>query len=274
MRSSASRRACASWWTSQETKTGKCIRARKETSPARLSSSCGSRACPPQRRLVHRFAQRRMRVHDAREILGRALEFHRDDGLGDSSDTSAPTMCTPRMRSVSACAMTFTRPAGSFIATARPIAANGKLPVLYGMPSSLHWLLGLADPGDLGLGVDHPRNRVEIHVAGLAGDDFGDRDAFLEALVREHRPAHAVADRPDAFDAGAAMLVDDDAAAIVELDAGAVAEQRRRCRRGDRPRRAACRRRASARRPCVGVGEVDFVALDLGFATASRRARC
>ncbi len=57
---------------------------------------------------------------------------------------------------------------------------------------------------------------------------IGDHDAFLEALVREHGPAHAVADGPDAFDAGPAMLVDDDAAAIVELDAGAVAERTRR----------------------------------------------
>src|SRR5579875_2363466 len=55
-----------------------------------------------------------------------------------SSDTTGPHMCTPRMRSVSACAITFTRPAGSFIATARPLAANGNEPVLYGVPSALH----------------------------------------------------------------------------------------------------------------------------------------
>ena len=40
------------------------------------------------------------------------------------------------MVSVSACASTFTKPAGSAIATARPTAANGKLPALYGMPSA------------------------------------------------------------------------------------------------------------------------------------------
>src|SRR6185437_7047247 len=55
-----------------------------------------------------------------------------------SSETSGPHMCTPRMRSVSACAMIFTRPTLSLMASARPLAANGNEPVLYGMPSSLH----------------------------------------------------------------------------------------------------------------------------------------
>jgi hypothetical protein len=54
-----------------------------------------------------------------------------------SSDTTGPTMCTPRMRSVSAWARTFTCPAVSFIATARPMAANGKVPLLYGTLSFL-----------------------------------------------------------------------------------------------------------------------------------------
>src|SRR5690606_27856759 len=47
-----------------------------------------------------------------------------------SSETLAPTRCMPRMVSVSASASTFTKPAGSAIATARPTAANGKLPAL------------------------------------------------------------------------------------------------------------------------------------------------
>src|SRR5262249_55506777 len=85
--------------------------------------------------------------------------------------------------------------------------------------------LGLADPGDLRLGVDDPGHGVEIDVAGQAGDQFGDRDAFLAALVREHRAAHAIADRPDAVHAGVAVLVDDDAAAVVHLHAAAFGER-------------------------------------------------
>ena len=109
-------------------------------------------------------------------------------------------------------------------------------------------------------------------MAGFAGDDLGDHDAFLETLVREHRAAHAVADGPDAFDAGPAVFVDDDAAAIVELDAGAFAERARGVgAAADRDEQLVDGERLLAvlRR----VGEIDFVALDLGLATVSRRAR-
>src|SRR5699024_3370259 len=37
-------------------------------------------------------------------------------------------------------------------------------------PFVLALLLGLADPGDFRLGVDHRRNHVVVHVARLAGD--------------------------------------------------------------------------------------------------------
>src|SRR5690606_36443471 len=89
----------------------------------------------------------------------------------------------------------------------------------------LELLLGLADPGQLRLGVDHPGDGVHVDVAGQAGDQLGHRDAFLEALVRQHRPAHAVAHRPDAVDAGVAVLVDLDLAAVVELHAAVVGQQ-------------------------------------------------
>src|SRR5690606_17568305 len=85
--------------------------------------------------------------------------------------------------------------------------------------------LGLADPGDFRLGVDHPGHGIQVDVAGQAGDEFRHRDAFLAALVRQHRPAYAVTHGPDAFDAGVAVLVDDDAAAIIQLHAGAFGQQ-------------------------------------------------
>ena len=172
------------------------------------------------------------------------------------------------MRSVSACAITFTKPAGSSIATARPIAANGKLPVLYGDAFVLELLLGLADPGDLRLGVDHPRHGVELTWPGRPAISSATAMPSSKPLCASIGAAHAVADRPDAFDAGLAVLVDFDAAALVELA--------RRCLRPSRPlRRGACGRRrpAACRRRCVfspsfvGVGHVDFLlALDLGLA--------
>src|SRR5690606_6933801 len=79
--------------------------------------------------------------------------------------------------------------------------------------------------GQLRLGVDHPRDGVEADVAGQASDQLGYGDAFLEALVRQHRAAHAVAHGPDAVHAGVAVLVDFDLAALVELHAAVVGQQ-------------------------------------------------
>ena len=59
----------------------------------------------------------------------------------------------------------------------------------------------------------------------LAGDEVRDRDTLLLALVREHRAAHAVADRPDALRAGLAVIVDLDESARIEHDARAIGQQ-------------------------------------------------
>src|SRR3546814_5869159 len=89
----------------------------------------------------------------------------------------------------------------------------------------LELLLGSADPGDFRLGVDHVGDGVVVDVAGQAGDQLGPADAFLDALVRQHRAAHAVSDRTHAVDDGVAVFVDLAHAALVELHAGAIGQQ-------------------------------------------------
>ena len=78
----------------------------------------------------------------------------------------------------------------------------------------LELLLGAADPGDLGAGVDDPGDGVEVDMAMLAGDALGHRHALFLGLVRQHRAAHHVAHRPDVGQVGAAVVVDDDGAAL------------------------------------------------------------
>ena len=60
----------------------------------------------------------------------------------------------------------------------------------------------------------------------LAGDDFGDGNAFVLGLMRQHRPAHDIADGVDARHVGSEMLVDDDAATL-RRDAGSLKSQPR-----------------------------------------------
>src|SRR3989441_11760169 len=110
---------------------------------------------------------------------------------------------------------------------ALPISVVGEreAPGPVGDAFGLQLLLGLADPGDLRGGVDHPRDGVVVHVAALPGDDLGHHHALVLALVREHRPAHHVADGVDARQAGAAVLVDLDEALGVQLEADILGAQ-------------------------------------------------
>ena len=118
-----------------------------------------------------------------------------------SSEALAPMMCTPRMRSVCAQASILTKPVGSPMPSARPLASERDLADLVGDAVGLELLLGLADPGDFRAGVDHPGDGVEIAVTGLAGHQLGDHDALFHApcapasaRARRRRPPRRPAD--------------------------------------------------------------------------------
>lgn len=82
----------------------------------------------------------------------------------------------------------------------------------------------------LGLVLPHPRDfRVRVHdrrdgavvdVPVALGDVLDRRDGFLLGLVREHGAEGAVADDADVRYFGAVLLVDDDAAFVVDVEAG------------------------------------------------------
>src|SRR3546814_2624553 len=77
-----------------------------------------------------------------------------------------------------------------------------------------------------------------------------------------HRAAHAVADRPHAVDAGVAVFVDLDHAALVELHAGAIGQQAAaRGAAADRDQQLVERDRLLA--VLVGVGDDHFLLLAL-----------
>ena len=87
---------------------------------------------------------------------------------------------------------------GRAVGAAARIGGEGILADLVGNARGLELFLGLADPADLGLGVDDRGHEVPVHVALLAGDGLDAGDAVLARLVGEHRPVDHVADRVDA----------------------------------------------------------------------------
>ena len=100
-------------------------------------------------------------------------------------------MWTPSTRSVSASARIFTKPSVCEVRLRAAVGHEGELAGLVVAARRLQLLLGLADPGDLGGGVDHARDHPVVHVAGLAGDELGDGDALVLGLVGQHRAGDA-----------------------------------------------------------------------------------
>src|SRR5436190_7207446 len=106
-----------------------------------------------------------------------------------------------------------------FVGDGPAICAERKLPDPDVHPLLFREIFRDADAGELGVGVNDTGNHVVIHVAGLPGDHFDAGDAFFLGLVRQHRARDHVADRVDALDVSAEVLVHFHAAAIVERDA-------------------------------------------------------
>ena len=80
----------------------------------------------------------------------------------------------------------------------------------------LELLLSLSDPCDFRVGVNHPRNGVEINMPMLAGHTLGHRHALFFGFVRQHRAAHHIAHCPNPGKIGSAISVDHNGAPLIE----------------------------------------------------------
>jgi len=103
---------------------------------------------------------------------------------------------------------------------ARP-AVSGKGEVADSVLDSslLQLLLGLANPGDLGVCVDDGGNSVVVNVTVTSGDRLGHRDALLLGLVGEHWPRDHIADGEDALLVGLELPIDLNPALVVNINA-------------------------------------------------------
>ena len=78
------------------------------------------------------------------------------------------------------------------------VGGEGELAHLELDAERLEVLLGLADPGHLGVRVDDGRHTVVVDVHRRARHALHADDALVLGLVGQHRTQHAVADRVDA----------------------------------------------------------------------------
>ena len=106
-----------------------------------------------------------------------------------------------------------------FVCDGPAIRAEGKLPDTHLHSFFFREIFGDAGTCEFGIGVDDAGDNIVVHVTGFPGDHFDAGDAFFLGLVRQHRARDDVADRVDAFDVRAEMLVHFHASSIIERDA-------------------------------------------------------
>ena len=160
-----------------------------------------------------------MGVAGARDVLGGSAEFHGDDGFRDHvAGVGADQMHAEHAVGLGI-GEDLHEAVGGEIHLGAAVGGERKLADAISDAGSLQFFLGFSDRGDFWIGVDHVRNGVVVHMAGLPDQNLGQRHAFVPGFMRQHRPGDDVADRPDAGHASRVIMIDDDAAALVELDA-------------------------------------------------------
>src|SRR5829696_396201 len=168
---------------------------------------------------LDRLGAGRMRVAGAREVLGRAAEFHQHRRFVDHLARFRPDDVHPEHPGGRRVGEDLHEAVGGVVDLGAAVRREGELADVVGDPRGLQLLLGPAYRGDFRVRVDDARDDLVVHVAGLAGEDLGDRDALVLRLVGEHGSGDDVADGVDARDVGGEMGVGLDGAAAVELDA-------------------------------------------------------
>src|SRR5579872_3205870 len=141
-----------------------------------------------------------MGVAGAGDVFGRGAELHGDGGLGDHGlGVGAEDVHAEHAIGLGV-GEDFDKAVGGEIGAGAGVGGERKFSGRIGDAGVFQFLFGFADAGDLRERVDDVRDHVVIDVAGLAGEQLGDRDALLFGLVRQHRTGDGVADGVDAGD--------------------------------------------------------------------------
>ena len=197
---------------------------------------------------------------DARYVFAGSPELHGHHGLGNQLGRHRPD----DMHAENAVAFRI----GKKLHQARRIAQRprpsvgheGERACTIGDALGLQLLLGFAHPGDFRRCVNDPGDGIEVHVPMLSGDALRHGHALIFRLVRQHGPAHHVADGPDLGQIGAALVIDDDEAALVEHQADRPAIEPLRIRHAANGDDELVERGRLRLAGCIGIFHADVLA--------------
>src|ERR1700679_65209 len=135
-----------------------------------------------------------------------------------NSPAPAPTMPTPRTRSVFGSMSNLVRPSGRSMVTGRPDAAQGNLATVISRPCSLACVS--VRPAQAISGSVKTTAGIAFRSEGDfgAGDGFYGGAAFMHSFVGKHRFSGNVADGVDCGIGGLALAVDFDESLLIDFD--------------------------------------------------------
>src|SRR5580698_10179881 len=171
-----------------------------------------------KRGFFHRFRASRMGVAGPRQIIGGTAKLHQNSGFVDHfARFAADNMHAEDPVGLRICE-NLHKPVSRLVDLGAAVGGEREFAGGISYTSLFQLFLGLADGGDFRRCIHNARNDVVIHVAGLTGQNFSNRDAFILGLVCQHWTGNDIADRIDALQARGEMRIDLHAAAIVERD--------------------------------------------------------
>ena len=171
------------------------------------------------RRLLERLRQRRMRMTRPPHILTRRPILNRQDALGDHLPRVRPHDMDPQYAIRLRVRQELDHAVRLEIGLRPRVGREGETAGFVLDALLLQFGFVLAYPCDLRVRVHDRGDGVVVDVAVALFDKLDRRDAFLFRLVREHGAEGAVADNADVGQLGAVLLVDYEAAFVVDFEA-------------------------------------------------------
>src|SRR5690606_27812968 len=96
---------------------------------------------------------------------------------------------------------------------------------VYSNPISLELLFGFTNPRDFRVSIDNRWDQVIVHLRLMASDTLGNHHALFRGFVREHCATNHVTNGVYAWNAGFALVVDEDKATLIHINAAVSCQQ-------------------------------------------------
>ena len=155
-----------------------------------------------------------MGVAGAGEVFCRGAKLHRDADLVDQITGGGADDMRAQDTVCRLVGEDFYKSIAREIRLGTAVAHKAELADLIVTARVFQLFFGRADIGNLGVGVNHARDHIVVHMRFLPGKTLGAGHAFVLGLMGQHRAVNRIADGIDAVDVGLVVAVRLDLSAL------------------------------------------------------------